>query len=145
MLKGISPLLGPDLLQLIAAMGHGDDIAVVDANFPADALAQRLVRLDGHSATDTLAALLTLLPVDDFTENSLRSMAVVGDPDQTPAIVAEFEEIASRAESRTLNATALERQCFYDSAAQAYAIVVTGESRLYGNLLIRKGVIYPNS
>lgn len=131
MLKGIAPLLGPELLHALAAMGHGDDIAVVDANFPADALAKRLIRLDGHDAISVLTAILSVLPVDDFSDDPLRTMAVVGGPDRMPAIVTEFEAIASVAESRPMCASALAREQFYRSA------------RLYGNLLIRRGVVYP--
>ena len=143
MLKGIPSILGPDLLHALRSMGHGDDIAIVDANFPAASNAQRLVRIDGHSATDVLAAVLTLMPIDDGVD-ALRSMEVTGDPQSIPPIVAEFERIASDAERRSLRAHALPRQQFYAAARAAYVIVATGEARLYGNALIRKGVIAPD-
>jgi len=140
-LKNLPPLLGPDLLHILRAMGHGDDIAIVDANFPAHALANRLVRLDGHSATKVLEAILKVLPVDDFRDDPIRSMAVVGDADTKPEIVSEFERLVEAAEGRAIQAAALTREDFYAVAKDAYAIVVTGEGRLYGNLLVSKGVI----
>ena len=143
MLKGIPAILGPDLLHALRSMGHGDDIAIVDANFPSASNAQRLVRVDGHSATDVLAAVLTLMPIDDQVD-ALRSMEVTNDPQSIPPIVAEFERIASDAEWRSLRAHALPRQQFYAAARAAYVIVATGEARLYGNALIRKGVIAPD-
>jgi L-fucose mutarotase len=141
MLKLLDPLLGPDLLHALAAMGHGDEIAVVDANFPAAALAQRLVRLDGVDATRALAAVLTLLPLDDFVEAPLTTMAVVGEPAAVPPLVREFVALARRCEGREVASRAIEREAFYARARGAYVIVATGETRLYGNMLLRKGVV----
>src|SRR4051794_12837876 len=93
MLKGIDPLLGPDLLQVLAAMGHGDELAIVDANFPAAAVAQRLVRLDGVDAPRALGAVLSVLPLDSFVETPVAVMAVVGDPTQIPVPVRDFQTI----------------------------------------------------
>jgi L-fucose mutarotase len=143
-LKNIPNLLGPELLYVLRSMGHGDDIAIVDANFPADSLATRLIRMDGHSATVVLEAILKLLPVDDFLDDPIRSMAVVGNPDSKPEIVAEFEQLVAAAEGRSVAARALSREEFYAAAEHAYAIVATGESRLYGNLLVAKGVVKPD-
>jgi L-fucose mutarotase len=141
MLKHLDPLLGPDLLHALAAMGHGDEIAVVDANFPAAALARRLVRLDGADAARTLAAVLTLLPLDDFVEAPLTTMAVVGDAAAVPDVVKLFVALARQSEGREVAAQAIEREAFYERARGAYAIVQTGETRLYGNVLLRKGVV----
>lgn len=141
MLKGIPSLLGPELLHTLRSMGHGDDVAIVDANFPSASNAQRLVRADGHSATDVLRAILQLLPVDDMRHDPLRVMEVTEDPGSTPPVVAEFERIASEVEGRPLRARALPREQFYAAARAAYAIVATGERRLYGNLLVTKGVV----
>lgn len=141
MLKHLDPLLGPDLLHALAAMGHGDEIAVVDANFPAAALARRLVRLDGADAARTLAAVLTLLPLDDFVAAPLTTMAVVGEPGAVPDVVKLFVALARQAEGREVAAQAIEREAFYERARGAFAIVQTGETRLYGNVLLRKGVV----
>lgn len=136
MLKGIPSLISPELLAILAAMGHGDDLAIVDANFPASSTAQRLVRADGVTATELLSAVLTLYPVDDFVDDPLRTMAVVND-NSTPAIVAEFATITG------LRPQAIQREAFYQQAQRAYCVVATGERRLYGNCLLRKGVVSP--
>jgi L-fucose mutarotase len=143
MLKGLHPLLGPELLHALAAMGHGDEIGVVDANFPAAGLGRRVIRLDGASAPAVLDALLTLLPLDHFVDHPLTTMAVVGAPLAEPEVVAEFGVIASRAEGRAVARQALAREQFYERARQAFALVQCGERRLYGNVLLRKGVVAP--
>ena len=97
MLKGIDPILGPDLLRVLAAMGHGDEVVIADANFPAEANARRLVRLDGVDATRTAEAILSLLPLDEYVEAPAAVMAVVGDPEAELAIVADFRRIAETA------------------------------------------------
>ncbi|MGS2723743.1 RbsD/FucU family protein [Porticoccus sp. GXU_MW_L64] len=141
MLKNIPPLLGPELLKLLRAMGHGDEIAIVDANYPADSNANRLVRLDGCSATDVLDAVLAVLPLDTFVDYPVHTMQVVGDPDAVPEIVSEFRSIVANRESNPVQAATLERFAFYERVKSAYAIVSTGESRLYGNVLLTKGII----
>jgi L-fucose mutarotase len=141
MLKGIPALLGPDLLHALRAMGHGDDIAIVDGNFPSASSARRLVRADGHSATDVLRAVLELMPVDDLRDDPVRVMQESGDAAAKPPIVGEFERIVSEKEGRPLQSRALPREQFYAAARAAYVIVATGESRLYGNVLVTKGVV----
>ena len=143
MLKTIDPLLGPDLLHALAAMGHGDEIAIVDANFPAAACARRLLRAQGASAPQLLAAVLGLLPLDDFVDAPMATMEVVGAAAEVPAIVREFHVHAEHAESRALPLASLPRDAFYVRAREAFAIVQTGEMRLYGNVLLRKGVVRP--
>ncbi|MCV6604339.1 MAG: fucose isomerase [Porticoccaceae bacterium] len=141
MLKNIPPLLGPELLKLLRAMGHGDEIAIVDANYPADSNAQRLVRLDGATATETLQAILSVLPLDTFVDHPVHTMQVVGDANAVPDIVSEFHSIVARQESNPVQPATLERFAFYDRVKNAYAIVSTGETRLYGNILLTKGII----
>ena len=141
MLRLIDPLLGPDLLHALASMGHGDEIAVVDANFPTAGFARRLVRLDGVSAPRVLAAVLSLLPLDRFVDAPLATMAVVGDASAVPAAVQEFREVAHQANGGEVKLTALSREAFYARAREAFVIVQTGELRLYGNVLARKGVV----
>ena len=141
MLKGIPSLLGPELLHALRAMGHGDDIAIVDGNFPSASNAKRLVRADGHSATEVLRAVLHVMPIDDLRPDPVRVMEVSEDPTSVPPIVGEFERIASESERRSLRARALPRAEFYAAARSAYVIVATGESRLYGNVLVTKGVV----
>ena len=144
MLKGLDPLLKPALLEVLAAMGHGDDIAVVDANFPAASLARRTVHGRAlscdASAIRAVEAILSVLPVDDFTDDAVRSMAVVGDPSAIPEVVAEAAPLFA-AEGATI--VPLERFAFYAAARDAFAILLTDERRLYGNFIIRKGVVRP--
>ena len=143
MLKGLTPLLSPALLATLRAMGHGDEIAIVDANFPADAMARRLVRLDGLSATAVLDAVLSVMPLDDFVPEAAWRMEVVGDPDAEQPIFGEFRTVIARHESPTMRLAGLERFAFYERARAAYAIVATGEARLYGNIILKKGVVRP--
>lgn len=139
MLIGIDPLLGPELLAILRAMGHGDEIVLADANFPASAYARRLVRLDGHGIDRVLDAVLSVMPLDDF-EQAVFTMQVVGDADAQPeAVRAIGEVVAARAPAVALHS--IERFAFYERAARAYAIVASGEARLYGNVILRKGVI----
>ena len=141
MLKGLDPLLGPDLLHVLAAMGHGDELVVADANFPAAALARRLVRLDGVDAPRALRAVLSVLPLDTFTSTPAAVMAVVGDPGAVPAPVREFQPLVDAAAGRPVRLDALERFAFYERARAAFAVVATGEPRPYGNILLVKGVV----
>ncbi|WIY52407.1 RbsD/FucU domain-containing protein [Devosia sp. YIM 151766] len=140
MLKHIPPLLGPELLATLRAMGHGDEIVIADANFPASFLGPEVHRADGIAATDMLDAVLTLLPLDDFVDQAAIGMAVVGDPEARPPIFAEFAAIIARHEPKAGFST-IERYAFYDRARQAAAVIQTGETRLYGNVILKKGVI----
>ena len=141
MLKGLDPVLGPDLLHVLAAMGHGDELVVADGNFPAASLARRLVRLDGVDAPRALRAVLSVLPLDTFTPTPAAVMAVVGDPDALPEPVREFQALVDAAAGRAVPLATLERFAFYERARAAFAIVATGERRPYGNILLVKGVV----
>jgi len=142
MLKSIPPILGPDLLYALRAMGHGDEIVIVDANFPAEYLGPEVMRLDGVSATQVLDAVLTLMPLDDFVDAAAIGMAVVGDAAARPPIYGEFETIITRHEPGQGFST-IERFAFYERARTAAAAVQTGEARLYGNIILKKGIIRP--
>ena len=141
MLRNIPPILSPDLLHTLQALGHGDEIVIADANFPATSMGQRCHRLDGLSATDVLEAVLKLLPLDTFVPDPALVMEVVGDPDAIPPIVASFQAILTETADNPAKIDGLERFSFYDRAKQAFAIVQTGETRLYGNIILKKGVI----
>jgi L-fucose mutarotase len=144
MLKRLDPLLSPDLLATLRAMGHGDDIVIADANFPAASMARRLIRLDGLPATAVLDAVLSVMPLDDFVPEAAWRMEVVGDPSAEQPIFSEFRDIIARHESPAMRLGSLERFAFYDRARSAYAIVATGEQRLYGNIILKKGVVRPD-
>ena len=138
MLKGLDPLLTGDLLQVLADMGHGDEIAIVDANFPAATMARRLVRLPGSTATEALAAVLSLMPLDDFVDHPAAAMDA---PGERPAIYPEFEAAMAAAEGRAVVLEPVERFAFYERAKATYATIATGERRLYANIIVKKGVI----
>lgn len=141
MLHGLDPLLTPDLLHALASMGHGDTIVLADANFPAASTARRLIALHGVDAPRVLAAILSVLPIDDFEPDPIVVMQVVGDAAAVPDAVRDFTTVLSK--HGAPRPVAIERHAFYRMAAGAYAIAQTGERRPYGNILLRKGVIAP--
>ena len=146
MLKSIDPVLGPDQLWLLAAMGHGDDLAVVDANHPAETIARatttgRIVRLPGLTMARAVRAILTVLPIDDFEPDPIRRMLVVGDAAAVPVVQ---QEVAAEVAAAGLGADTLpgiERFAFYEAARKAFGVVQVGDARPYGCFLLRKGVI----
>jgi L-fucose mutarotase len=142
MLIGIPPVLGPELLAVLRAMGHGDEIAIVDGNYPAEQEATRLIRADGLELIPVLDAILTVLPVDDFVPDALFRSSVKGDPKLVDPVHDEMAAVcAKRAPGRKL--VAMQGAEFYARARAAHAMVATSEPRLYANIIIRKGVIYP--
>jgi L-fucose mutarotase len=142
-LKGIDPILNADLLWALAAMGHGDDIVIADTNFPATAMGKRLVRMDGVPGPRLLEAVLSVLPVDDFVDDPALRIEVVGDPDSEPEVCAEYARVLARPENGGVQLRRLERFAFYERAKAAFAVVTSGEDRLYGCVLIKKGVVRP--
>jgi L-fucose mutarotase len=140
MLLGVDPVLGPDLLHALAAMGHGDRIALVDANYPATR-GRRLIHLPGLSTPRVLQAVLSVFPIDTFVANPCAVMQVVGEPGAVPAVVGEMN--AALAKRGAKPAVGLGRNAFYAAAEAAYAIVQTGERRFYGNILLTEGVVAP--
>jgi len=141
MLKGIDPLLDADLLYVLAAMGHGDELALVDSNFPAVTTAKRLVRLSGTDLVSAARAILTVLPLDTFVDSPVVRMEMVGAPLEIPEVQQEVLSVCEQAEGRSLSMTSLSRETFYERARQAFAVVATSEMRPYGCLLLIKGVI----
>ncbi|MDA5559070.1 L-fucose mutarotase [Shimia sp. MMG029] len=141
MLRNINPLLSPDLLHTLRAMGHGDEIVIADANFPATSTGPTCIRADGSSASEILEAVLSVMPLDSFVPDPALTMQVVGDPDAVPEAVADFQTIIETTADTPAQIQTLERFAFYDRAAHAFAIVQTGERRLYGNIILKKGVI----
>ena len=142
MLKGLNPLLGPDLLKVLRAMGHGDEIAIVDGNYPADTDAKRLIRADGHSATALLDAILSVMPVDEMVPDCVFRPAANNDPKRLEPIFEDFEKIVKKWEPKC-HITTLVGTDFYSRVKSCYAIVASSEARLYGNIVLRKGVIHP--
>lgn len=145
MLKGIDPLLNADLLWALAAMGHGDDIALVDANHPAERIARattsgRLIRLSGTGMADAARAILSVLPIDTFTTDPIRRMEVVGDPKALPDAQRDVQQ-AITASGIAITMQGIERFAFYEAAQKSFVIVQTSDMRPYGCFLFRKGVI----
>ena len=143
MLKSIPPILSPDLLHALRAMGHGDEIAIVDANYPAESAGPPVIRLDGLLATDVADAVLTLMPLDTFVDDQAFAMEVVGNPKKREQTHKDFDKLVKKHEP-TMKLSLLERFAFYDRVKDAFAIVQTGERRLYGNILLKKGIIRPD-
>ncbi len=139
MLKNIPSILSPELLKILMEMGHGDYIVIGDGNFPAATNAQRLVRLDGHGVPEILDAILKLMPLDTYVDAPVYLMEN-GDPDNRPEIWATYKEIVEKNEGDK-NIGLIERFDFYDKAKNAFAIVATGETAIYANIILQKGVV----
>lgn len=141
MLRNIDPILSPELLYMLASMGHGDEIVIADANFPGESTGPRCIRYDGLGASDVLRAVLSHMPLDSFVPDPAHTMQVVGDPNAVPDAVRDFQAIIDSTADNPAPIASLERFAFYDRAATAFAVVLTGERRLYGNIILKKGVI----
>jgi L-fucose mutarotase len=144
MLIGIPPILGPDLLHALRSMGHGDEIALVDGNYPAQDHARRLVRADGHGVLSLLTAILTVLPLDRDADHAILRASEGNDPARRGPIHAAIDAacagLAPRHAVRALSGDAL-----YPRIRAAHTVVATGERALYANVILRKGVIEPEA
>ena len=144
MLKGIPKIISPELLKILCEMGHSDTIVIADGNFPAESMGKngKVIRCDGHGGVELLDAILQLFPLDTYVETPVSLMEVMaGDTVETP-IWDEYKAVISRYDSRGDKAVSnIERFAFYEEAKKAYAIIATGESALYANLILQKGVI----
>lgn len=145
-LKNIDPLLNADILHALAAMGHGDEVVICDAHFPADSVARktalgRVLRMDGASAPRAVRAVLSVLPLDTFVDDPAGRMEVVGDAATLPAVQREAQREVDDAEGRALPFASVERFAFYERARQAFCVIATGEARGYGCFIFKKGVL----
>ncbi len=140
MLKGIPDIISPDLLKILDEMGHGDEIVIGDGNFPAASNAKRLVRLDGHGVPEILEAILKLVPLDPYVESPVMLMQVTPGDDVDPVIWKDYERIIKE-QSGDFKTSEIERFAFYERAKDAYAIIATGETALYANIILKKGVV----
>ena len=141
MLKNIPSIIPPDLLKILMEMGHGNEIVIGDGNFPAAAYAQRLVRCDGHGVPEVLDAILKLMPLDTYVDAPLTLMQVVEKDAPEPEIWSEYRQIAKKYEPDNCKFEQMERYAFYESAKEAYAVIATGESAIYANIILKKGVV----
>lgn len=140
MLKNIPSILSPELLKILMEMGHGDEIVIADGNFPSANYGQRLVRLDGHGVPEVMSAILDLMPLDIYVDAPVSLMEVVpGDP-YVPEIWDVYKTIIEEKEG-SKEIENVERFAFYERAKEAYAVVATGETSLYANIILKKGVV----
>ena len=144
MLKGIPKIISPELLKVLMEMGHGDRIVIADGNFPSESVGKNavVIRADGHGVPEILDAILKLMPLDVYVDAPVSLMQVMpGDDAKTP-IWDEYKEIVKKYDARGEKAFAeIERFRFYDEAKTAYAIVATGETAIYANIMLQKGVV----
>lgn len=146
MLKNIPPIISPQLLKVLCEMGHGDRIVLADANFPAESMGKnaQVVRCDGHGIPELLKAVLVLFPLDTYVEKPVSLMQVV-EGDNTPTPIWEnYEEQVLNSTMKDNQIRHVERFDFYEEAKTAYAIVATGETALYANIMLQKGVVEHN-
>lgn len=137
MLKGIPSIISPELLKILAEMGHGDEIIVSDAHFPAHSICDKVVHADAVGSTEMMAAILHLMELDQYVDEPVILMQPVPGDSLDEAFMADCREVLGKDANRI---GFIERFAFYDRAKKAYAVVVSGESRKYGNIIIKKGV-----
>lgn len=142
MLKGIPKIVSPELLKILCEMGHGDEIVIADGNFPSENFGKRVVRADGISGTAMLDAVLSLIPLDTYSDQNFILMELTeGDKGKiNPEIWEDYKAIAEN-KDKNLKIGNLERFAFYERAKSAYAVIATGEEVVYANIILKKGVI----
>ena len=144
MLKGISPILSPELLKALCEMGHGDELVIADGNFPSHSVGKDavVIRADGHGVPELLEAILQLVPLDPYVDKPVALMEVVpGDTCGTPEIWAQYRNILQQYEPEHCEIDMTERFAFYERAKKAYLIIASGETAIYANILLKKGVV----
>lgn len=142
MLKGIPSILSPELLKVLAEMGHTDEITIGDGNFPSETMGKRVIRCDGHGIPEILDAILKVFPLDTYVKYPVTLMKVVpGDSVETP-IWNEYKKTIREYDERGEKAiNYMEKFQFYEKAKKTYAVIATGEKALYANMILKKGVI----
>ncbi len=140
MLKGISSIISPELLKVLMEMGHGDELVIGDGNFPAASISKRLVRLDGHGVPEVLDAILALYPLDTYSKAPVSLMQVVPGDTVVPIIWDEYKALIKK-NAGDFAIEEVERFAFYERAKDAYCVVATGETALYANIILKKGVV----
>lgn len=146
MLKGVSPIISPELLKALCEMGHGDELVIADGNFPAESVGRDaiVIRADGHGTAEILDAVLKLIPLDRYTQKPVALMEIVkGDTCPSPTIWKTYDEILNKYEPDHHEIEMTERFAFYERAKNAYLIIATGETAIYANILLKKGVVTP--
>lgn len=143
MLKGVPSILSPQLLKVLCEMGHGDEIVIADGNFPAESMGKDAVvlRADGHGVPEILDAVLKMIPLDQYVETPAALMEVVPGDDCVPVIWEQYRALLEENGEDPARIEMMERFAFYERAKKAYAIIATGESAIYANILLKKGVV----
>ncbi len=141
MLKGIPSIISPELLKILMEMGHGDEIIIADGNFPGASLANKLVRLDGHTGPEVLEAVLKLLPLDTYADNFVLMQKMECDKNMEIPVWKDYERIAAAGDKGFSKLTYIDRFEFYERSKKAYAIIATSETAQYANILLKKGLV----
>ena len=140
MLRGISPLLSPELLSMLCRMGHGDELVLADAHFPGETYGKRVLRADGLRIPDLINAILPLYVLDEYVDSPLIMMAVVPGDKLDPEVERSYREMVDRHYPNTPPISRIERFAFYERTKSAFCVVMTGETAKYGNIILKKGV-----
>jgi L-fucose mutarotase len=140
MLKGISPLISPDLLKTLTLMGHGDEIVLADAHFPGHSINTNTMRADGHQIPALLEAILPLFELDNYVPHPLIMMAPVEGDNLDPQVEQSYLTEIKKTNPDITDILRIERFAFYERAKKAFAVVMTGETAQYGNIILKKGV-----
>lgn len=141
MLIGISPLISPELLSCLYRMGHGDEIVLADAHFPGESLNNNIIRADGLMISDLLNAILPLIPPDTYVDCPLIMMAAVQGDNLDPQVEKSYKNVVNKYWISHNKINRIERFDFYERSKSAFAVVMTGETAKYGNIILKKGVI----
>ena len=141
MLKNIPEVISPELMKVLMEMGHDYEIVLADGNFPAASMAQRLIRCEGHGVCEILEAVLKFLPLDQYAKHPVALMAVVPGDKTKPTIWDQYRKIIKDSGEKFTEFEFVERFAFYERAKKAYAIIASGEKALYGNIILKKGVL----
>ncbi|TCO10686.1 L-fucose mutarotase [Natronoflexus pectinivorans] len=140
MLKGISPLISPELLNVLARMGHGDEIVLADSHFPGESFNNRVIRADGLRIPDILEAVLPLFELDSYVPHPLIMMAAVDGDVLDPSVEEQYIKAVQKSNPHINGVKRIERFAFYERSKEAFAVVMTGETAKYGNIILKKGV-----
>lgn len=140
MLKGISPLISPELLAVLARMGHGDEIVFADAHFPGESFNKNVIRADGLGIAELLAAVLPLFELDSYVPHPLGMMAAVKGDTLDPKVEEKYLESIYQTNPKVAPIERIDRFTFYERTRSAFAVVMTGETAKYGNIILKKGV-----
>ena len=141
MLVGISPLIGPELLSTLCRMGHGDEIVLADAHFPGESCSRRCLRADGLLIADLLEGILPLFALDTYVDHPVATMAPVPGDQLDPAVESSYRQVIDRHWPDTPAIEQVERFAFYERTREAFAVVMTGDTAKYGNIILKKGEI----